>query len=101
MLKFDFRKSFEENTSDMVVTHKAKGKILKFSNNYHVLLALYNQKYLDNYKNKCIKPNGRAVNNTVQRCWDLEHKFNIEGIKSEWVDDGENKGYKRYWLSRK
>lgn len=101
MLKFNFNLGFDENTVDLVATHKTKGKILKFSDNYYVLLSMYNQNYHDDYENKCVRPDGTRINKTVQRCWDLEHKFNVAGIKNEWVKTPGKKDYKRYWLSRR
>jgi len=101
MIQFDFSKSFEENISDLVSSHNVKGKILRYSDNYYILESLYNQNYHDDYQNKCQRPNGTLIHNTVKRIWDLKNKYKIAGIKSEWVFTDGKKDHKRYWLSRK
>lgn len=102
MITFNFDLSFEENTANLVVSTKTKGKIMKFSDNYYVLKSFFDGNHHDNYTNKCIRPNGIPINNTAQRCWDLANKFKIEDIHSEWVTDNKEgrRGFKRYWLNR-
>lgn len=101
ILKFDFSKSFEENVSDIVVLNRTKGMIQRYSDNYYVLLGLFNQQVYDNYNNKCVRPNGTIIHNTTQRCYDLRKKFEIDGIKAEWVYTKKGrKDYKRYYLDR-
>ena len=99
-MTFDFNLSFDENVADIVATSNQKGKIRKGSDNYLVLLALYNQNYIDNEEGRVERPDGSKIKQTTQRVWDLENKFGVCGIQNQWVK-AKRGDYKQYWISRK
>ena len=99
-MNIDFSLSFDIAMSEIVSVANKKGKITIGSDNYWVLMALFNQKYLDDYDNKAMRPNGSKVHNTVKRVSDLRKKYKIP-ISDEW-NDGHGRGdYKRFWMSRR